>query len=241
MMRIEDFAAISRSRSLDALRSALERLAGDLEFDRYALQVVEPGEAGLQKWTSLDNVPAAYLAIWNRAGAGKNDPVMQHAKVSNMPRFWGRETYERVGLLAKWEEQEPHGYAYGLMSCTHLAGDRHVLLGLERAKQFADPPERLTHKMAVFQLFHAHVVDPSLSVMSSATSSEPIECPLTKRELEVLQWTLDGKTAREAGRVMGIAERTAALHAHNATFKLNLFDKHQAALKAFRLGWISPR
>jgi DNA-binding CsgD family transcriptional regulator len=49
---------------------------------------------------------------------------------------------------------------------------------------------------------------------------------------------MDGKTAREVGDRMGITERTAIQHLQNAMRKLDCNSKHQAVLKALRLGLI---
>lgn len=59
---------------------------------------------------------------------------------------------------------------------------------------------------------------------------------LTRREFECLQWTAQGKTAWEVGRIIGTSERTANFHLHNAMVKLQARTKHQAVLKALRLG-----
>jgi DNA-binding CsgD family transcriptional regulator len=61
---------------------------------------------------------------------------------------------------------------------------------------------------------------------------------LTPRELEVLRWTMDGKTAWETGAVLNISERTTVQHLQNAMKKLQCVSKHQAVLKALRLGLI---
>ena len=61
---------------------------------------------------------------------------------------------------------------------------------------------------------------------------------LTPREIESLRWTMDGKTAWEVGNILGISERTAVLHVNNAMHKLGCINKHQAVLKALRLGLI---
>jgi DNA-binding CsgD family transcriptional regulator len=61
---------------------------------------------------------------------------------------------------------------------------------------------------------------------------------LTPRELKTLRWTMEGKTAWEVGALLGISERTAVLHVTNAMHKLGCCSKHQAVLKALRLGLI---
>ena len=71
-------------------------------------------------------------------------------------------------------------------------------------------------------------------------SAEPsdLHVALTHREIDVLRWTMDGKTAWEVGTILGISERTAALHINNATNKLGAKNKHQAVLRALRHGFI---
>jgi DNA-binding CsgD family transcriptional regulator len=72
-----------------------------------------------------------------------------------------------------------------------------------------------------------------------AEEESPQDDPkLTPRELEVLRWTMEGKTAWEVGKILGISERTAVRHINNATHKLGCVNKHQAVLKAMRLGLI---
>jgi DNA-binding CsgD family transcriptional regulator len=62
---------------------------------------------------------------------------------------------------------------------------------------------------------------------------------LTSREIEALQWTLEGKTAWEIGRILSISEQTAARHVNNATRKLECVNKLPAAVKALRMGLIT--
>lgn len=59
---------------------------------------------------------------------------------------------------------------------------------------------------------------------------------LSARELEVLRWTADGKTAWELGRILGISEQTVARHVGGAVQKLGCVNKVQTVVKALRLG-----
>ena len=70
-------------------------------------------------------------------------------------------------------------------------------------------------------------------------TQQPERPALTPRELEVLRWTMDGKTAWEVGAVLGISERTVVFHVNNASHKLGCINKQQAVLKALRLGLIN--
>jgi DNA-binding CsgD family transcriptional regulator len=91
--------------------------------------------------------------------------------------------------------------------------------------------------VADLQLFAMHAQDAALRLFLPADMQ--IERPdLTPRELEVLRWTMEGKTAWEVGAILGISERTAVLHIQNAMRKLGSNNKHQAVLKALRMGLI---
>ena len=76
-----------------------------------------------------------------------------------------------------------------------------------------------------------------MRIMMPATG-DPDVPNLTPREVESLRWTMEGKTAWEVGNILGISERTAVLHVNNAMHKLGCINKHQAVLKALRLGLI---
>lgn len=238
MMLLEDFTAFSKSGSVEALRIAAERLAGELEFERYALQFVTPKLDGQHHWKTLCNVPEGYRELWHKPGGGKHCPVMQHAKASSFPLFWNRETYVEANMLGKWEQQAPWGYGTGFIVAAHLGEDKHVLVSLEREKALSDTPGQLTHKMATFQLFSTCAIDACVTVLAGEADPKQ-ECLLTKRERECLKWTLESKTAWEIGVILSIAERTVAYHLGSAIEKLKAVNKHAAALKALRLGWIN--
>lgn len=59
---------------------------------------------------------------------------------------------------------------------------------------------------------------------------------LSAREIEVLRWTAEGKTSRDVGEIMHIAERTVNFHVNNALIKLGTANKTAAAIKAAMLG-----
>ena len=62
--------------------------------------------------------------------------------------------------------------------------------------------------------------------------------PLTPRELQVIQWIANGKTAWEISKIIGISERTVYFHLDNCKKKLEASTKTQAAVNALRQGVI---
>jgi DNA-binding CsgD family transcriptional regulator len=59
---------------------------------------------------------------------------------------------------------------------------------------------------------------------------------LTRRELDVLSWTSQGKTAWEVSVILGMSEKTVNFHLGNAMRKLGVSSKHQAVLKCVAAG-----
>jgi LuxR family transcriptional regulator len=58
---------------------------------------------------------------------------------------------------------------------------------------------------------------------------------LTEREVEVLRWAADGKTASESAQILSISERTVIFHIDNALRKLGAVNKTAGVLKAAML------
>ena len=151
---------------------------------------------------------------------------------------WDQATYVKAGRADLWEQQAQFGYRFGITMAMHLPGGRHFVYGVERDQSLPKCPDEITHVVASLVMFAVHAQDAAMRVLlppSTPTAGVPA---LSPRELEVLRWTMDGKTAWEVGRILGIAEDTVARHAHRATRKLECSSKHHAVVKALRLGLI---
>lgn len=60
--------------------------------------------------------------------------------------------------------------------------------------------------------------------------------PLTRREAETVLWIAEGKTAWEAGTIMGVSESTAVAHAKAAMTKLEASARPHLVARAFCAG-----
>ena len=74
----------------------------------------------------------------------------------------------------------------------------------------------------------------ALSLRTPASSAES----LTPREREVITLVAEGRTNREIGKRLGVAERTARTHVSNILTKLGLASRTQAAMWAVREGLV---
>ena len=175
--------------------------------------------------------------------SGKVVEVDKTKRDALVPVETGREVIKvgynsaQAQLCEMWEEQARFGLSNGICLALHMPEGRHFILGVERDRPVPMESQELTRLVADLQLFAVHAQDVALRILTPV-AAEPGAPPLTPRELETLRWTMEGKTAWEVGNVLGITERTAALHVNNATHKLGCVNKYQAVLKALRLGII---
>lgn len=64
--------------------------------------------------------------------------------------------------------------------------------------------------------------------------------PLTQREGEALLWVAEGKTAWEAGTILGITEATTNAHIASAAAKLSASNRAHLITRAFVTGILAP-
>jgi LuxR family transcriptional regulator len=59
---------------------------------------------------------------------------------------------------------------------------------------------------------------------------------LTKREIEILRWTAQGKSSEEIANILHLSVNTINYHIKNSITKLGTTNKTAAAVKATLLG-----
>ena len=231
------YLSVLEARTEHEFRDEIVRFATQLGFERVGAITVIDRLLAPPVFINVDNAPAEYREFFDRPSLGRVDPVMQHCKTQSVPIIWDQDTYTTRGLGDKWEEQAAFGYRTGVCMALHMPEGRHFVMGVDRRQPMPKDPIEVTRIVADLQLFAVHAQDAALRILVPA-ASQPERPALTPRELECLRWTMDGKTAWEVGNVLGISERTAVLHINNAMHKLQCANKHQAVLKALRLGLI---
>lgn len=175
-----------------------------------------------EKWTSH------YLS--NRYE--RIDPVIAQALESPEPFQWGAglplpfSSSEQEQLL---DEAAQFGIRIGFTVPIH--DGRGPIAALTFAASERDAPFELCVKShaRVLQLmamyFHAHVRRKLIDAPRSG------QIPLSRRELECLEWAAQGKSAWEIGRILGISRHTVASYLDNAKEKLGVRTIVQAAMR----------
>jgi DNA-binding CsgD family transcriptional regulator len=232
------YTSILEAGSRDDFRREVVRFSQSLGFNTVSAMAVVDLAMGRSEFVSIDNAPDGYAAAMHDVPAMRRDPVMQHCRHQSVPIIWDQDTYTRRGLGELWEEQARFGYHTGIAMALHLPEGRHFAFGVERDQPLPSDGGELQRLVADLQLFAVHAQDAAMRLLSPLLPQ--VDLPsLTPRELEALRWTMEGKTAWEVGAILGISERTAVLHVNNAMHKLGCTSKHQAVLRALRLGLIA--
>ncbi len=231
------FSEVLKSQDKREFANELVSFTQRLGFETVSATLVLDHMLGEAEFITIDNTPQAYKDSFNNLSNGRRDPVMQHCKRQSVPIVWDQTTYVDQGQADKWEEQSRFGLSNGIALALHMPEGRHFFVGVERDRPVPANPSELTRVVADLQLFAVYAQDAAQRILIPAQPDSNLPS-LTPRELESLRWTMEGKTAWEVGNVLGITERTASLHVNNATHKLGCVNKHQAVLKALRLGML---
>ena len=232
------FTSVLAAGSRDDFLREVVRFSQNLGFNTVSAMAVVDFGVGRSEFVSIDNAPQGFAAVAHDVSGMRRDPVMQHCRRQTVPIIWDQATYTRQGLGELWEEQARFGYCTGIAMALHLPEGRHFALGVERDQPLPSDGSELSRLVADLQLFAVHAQEAAMRLLSPVAPL--IDRPaLTARELEALRWTMEGKTAWEVGAILGITERTAVLHVNNAMHKLGCTSKHQAVLRALRLGLIT--
>lgn len=229
------YQSVLEARDRDEFRREVVRFAKQLGFETVAATTVVDRPLGDTEFVAVDNTPDAFRDTFEDLQSNRLDPVMQHCKRFSVPIVWDQSTYVSAGRADKWESQAQFGYRTGICLALHMPEGRHFVIGVDRDQTLPKDRAEVTRMVADLQLFAVYAQDTAMRVLVPE-SLQPERPKLTPRELDALRWTMEGKTAWEVGTILGISERTAVLHVNNAMHKLGCANKHQAVLKALRLG-----
>lgn len=234
-MLLGSYQSVLEARNRDEFRGEVVRFAKLLGFETVSAITVVDHPVVDTEFVAIDNAPDAFRDEIEDPQSMRLDPVMQHCKRQSVPIIWDQNTYVSAGQGSMWEAQARFGFRTGICLALHMPEGRHFVIGVDRDQALPKDRGEVTRIVADLQLFAVHAQDTAMRVL--VPERLQLERPkLTPRELDSLRWTMDGKTAWEVGAIMGISERTAVLHINTAMHKLACTNKHQAVLKALRLG-----
>lgn len=235
-MRLKDYQDVADAADLPTLESRLVRFANDLGFGIISGALVVEHGAGRVSTFHLGNTPEAFQSTFQSTDVGKRDPVMRRLKRLSAPFVYDQSMYvsEEAGDL--WEMQALFGYKTGIAMALHLPGGKHFVMGVDRDQPLPGDDALVTRMMADLQLLAVHAQETAVRLLVPQSVEVQYLPRLTDREIEILKWTSEGKSAWAVGQILNISEHNVKYHIKRILMKLAVGSKHQAAAKAKSLG-----
>ncbi|NRF70703.1 autoinducer binding domain-containing protein [Aquincola sp. S2] len=240
MPTLNDYQAVAEARTKDELLDALLSVANQLDFGLLTSLLVLERPQQPNTVVSLANFPTGYADAANDPAASKRDPVLDRLRRLSVPIVWDQATYINDGAADLWDIQAPFGYRTGVAVCLHLPGARHFVLGIDREKALPKNDVRLTRLLADVQLLAVHAQDAAIRVLAPLAQPARV-ASLTRRETEVLRWTMLGKDTNAIAQILSLSPSTVKFHAENAIAKLGCETRHAAVLRAIEFGLLASR
>lgn len=230
------FWELSTKHSADEVYESVADYASRLGFSYCCYGMRLPVPVSNRPVHIFNNYPDGWMRHYLDKGYLKTDPVVRLGAQASTQLVWSKEAFASAGSL--WADAQDWGLGAGVSQSVWTPPGTFGVLSLARphepvsAAEAASVSERL--------LWLANVAHQCISrfYSSEVRSDEERASLLTPRELEVLCWTGEGKTAYEIGMILNISARTVNFHICNVLSKLSVSNKVQAAVKAIALGLI---
>lgn len=239
-MHIDRYFEVSQCEDVATFERLLIRTAGDLGFAFInAVLVSAPPIKGASKVVVVGNTPAALVEAGQNSALLARDPVTARLKKTSLPFAYNQKFYTDAGSGDLWEEQASFGFKEGICVALHLPDHCHFLIGVDGDNPLPPPDENLSRLMADLQLFAVHAQ--SAAVRLLRPSVEAPQPQFSARELEILKWTMEGKSASVVAEILGLSRHTITYHLGSVLRKFGVATKHQAVLRAIEMGLVERR
>lgn len=160
---------------------------------------------------------------------------MRHGRLSQQPLLWGEEVFDSAKQL--WAEAKEHGLRFGWAQSSLDGFGVGGMLTLSRATEALSARELQVKESEMRWLVQAAHL--SLSRLMKPKFAVQPEVPLTPREIEVLKWSADGKTAGEISDILSISTPTVNFHIKNVVQKMKAANKTAAVVQALLSGLLN--
>jgi len=179
---------------------------------------------------NLNNYPHDWNTAYEKNRYSSIDPIVAHCHHSILPIVWDSKTFAKAPAL--WHALEEQGLQNGWSQPAHdVNGPAISMLSMARSHCPVSSFELYEHLgYAVFISHTLHAL-----AMHKLSSQHP-QCVsvthLSPREIEVLKWSADGKTASDIATILSLSERTVNFHVSSSIKKLGVNNKISAVVKA---------
>lgn len=153
-------------------------------------------------------------------------PVIARINTSLLPQYWSIKDSAPPFPLEMERIMTDYGIVSGVMiPINSPCGERYIM---RFDGDTARPSQSVMNELGMIGL-HAYDVYERMKRSEMLPSRT-----LTKRELEVIRWTAQGKTSAEIGQILSLSDHTVNAYMNNAIKKLDCVNRTQLVAKAIR-------
>jgi LuxR family quorum-sensing transcriptional regulator LasR len=240
MVETARLVQLLESKDSAAWNRTLVALARELGFDRVLYGMVGSRHAKLEHPFVQSNFSPTWRERYDTNRLAYIDPRVSHCLSSTLPMVWMAQTFRTPAQREMYDEACSFGTRAGVILPVHgpngefgvftVASDECPGPSFDRA---------VAESMASLTLIRDYAF---ASAQRFCGASAGVETPprLTRRELEVLNWVMAGKSSWEVARITNCSEATVNFHMANVRQKFNVNTRQQAVVKAIALGLITP-
>ncbi|MGH8855389.1 MAG: helix-turn-helix transcriptional regulator [Telluria sp.] len=222
-----------------AWSECLFRLARSQGFDQILFGVVSSRHARFETAFTRSNYSSEWRSRYDANGFAYVDPTVGHCLSSTLPLVWAPSTFANGAPGELYEEASAHGLRSGVTLPMHGPQGELGMISFASDARPDTPFERsIGQVLPALSLIRDYAFASSSSLREA--KADPELPRLTRRELEVLQWVMVGKSSWEIARITNCSEATINFHLANVRQKFGVNTRQQAVVKAISLGMITP-
>jgi DNA-binding CsgD family transcriptional regulator len=210
--------------------AALQEVTQAFGYSHVSLLKLPGGRTGY----ALPTVAESSLPIWvvnamTKDGTLGDCPIIKRGASSMMPQYWSLDDVELAceTLVEAGASLSGIGITSGLMVPVNgMNGKRYLT-------NFAGNRDALSQaSLNELGMIALHALDAYGRLCHTGSKGRS---PLTKREIDVVRWTAQGKTSVEIAGLLSISEHTVNAYMNNAIRKLDCVNRVQLVAKTIRL------
>jgi len=214
-------------------------IISDYGFEQTLFAVLKSNTEPLENAFIRSNYAPEWRKTYDKENLGYVDPTVSHCLTSTIPLVWTEDVFSNKDQKNLYEEAVGYGLRSGVILPIHgPRGEFGMLSFVSEQLTTKKRKTELATLMPVLSLIRDFVFESSKKFLDYQQSGTPPT--LTRRETEVLKWSMAGKSAWEVSRILNCSESTINFHHSNIKQKFGVNSKQQAIIKAIRMNIIHP-
>jgi len=229
---------IQSCEKLDDLKVIMIEIQKKLEYDFIIYNIQFSSSFKETFFISLGTFPNEWIEHYAVKDYSSIDPIVKHCISSHTPISWNQfYNYKDSKIADMFQEVSKFGLLGGVSIGYRVNSGEVGIFSVSKKEPLSEETSLYCNAILYMTALQPYIHDSLKRVSNNYNSNN--SSPLTKRELECLTWTADGKTSGEIANILHITESTVIFHIKNIIKKLEVGNRTQAISKAILTGLIS--